>query len=67
MVVGYSTKKEILHIEPYYHFQGLRINSTDSGTQITLIKDGSPSDVCGKVEEGDEIVQVNYQTVVSAS
>ncbi len=25
----------------------------------------SPSDLCGKVEEGDEVVQVNYQTVVS--
>ena len=49
------------------YFQGLRINSTDSRTQITLVKDGSPSDVCGKVEEGDEIVQVNYQTVVSIS
>jgi len=27
----------------------------------------SPADICGKIEEGDEVVQVNYQTVVSGS
>ncbi|XP_026293448.2 uncharacterized protein LOC113217672 isoform X2 [Frankliniella occidentalis] len=32
--------------------------------QIGEIKFGSPAHQCGKVEEGDEVVQVNYQTVV---
>ncbi|XP_034238099.1 uncharacterized protein LOC117643365 [Thrips palmi] len=32
--------------------------------QIGDIKFGSPAHQCGKVEEGDEVVQVNYQTIV---
>ncbi|XP_044742809.1 uncharacterized protein LOC123305220 [Chrysoperla carnea] len=32
--------------------------------QIAEIKFGSPAHTSGKIEEGDEIVQVNYQTVV---
>ncbi|XP_076765347.1 connector enhancer of ksr isoform X2 [Xylocopa sonorina] len=32
--------------------------------QIAEIKFGSTAHQCGKMEEGDEIVQVNYQTVV---
>ncbi|XP_046393555.1 uncharacterized protein LOC124161294 isoform X2 [Ischnura elegans] len=32
--------------------------------QIGEIKFQSPAHQCGKIEEGDEIVQVNYQTVV---
>ncbi|XP_015436099.1 PREDICTED: LOW QUALITY PROTEIN: uncharacterized protein LOC107191550 [Dufourea novaeangliae] len=32
--------------------------------QIAEIKFGSAAHQCGKMEEGDEIVQVNYQTVV---
>ncbi|XP_023711372.1 uncharacterized protein LOC111866550 isoform X3 [Cryptotermes secundus] len=37
-------------------FQGLH--------QISEIKFSSPAHQCGKIEEGDEVVQVNYQTVV---
>jgi hypothetical protein len=33
--------------------------------QIGEIKFSSPAHQCGKIEEGDEVVQVNYQTVVS--
>ena len=44
------------------------MQSSYNGTHIIEgIKDQSPSDLCGKVEEGDEVVQVNYQTVVSIS
>ena len=25
----------------------------------------SPADLCGKIEKDDEVIQVNYQTVVS--
>ena len=25
----------------------------------------SPADLCGKIEKGDEVIQVNHQTVVS--
>ena len=32
---------------------------------ITGVKFQSLAHLCGKLEEGDEIVQVNYQTVVS--
>ncbi|XP_071442402.1 uncharacterized protein cnk [Hetaerina americana] len=32
--------------------------------QVGEIKFQSPANQCGKIEEGDEIVQVNYQTVV---
>ncbi|XP_049840593.1 uncharacterized protein LOC126285326 isoform X6 [Schistocerca gregaria] len=32
--------------------------------QIGEIKFSSPAHQCGKIEEGDEVVQVNYQTVV---
>ncbi|KAK7868377.1 hypothetical protein R5R35_013663 [Gryllus longicercus] len=32
--------------------------------QISELKFSSPAQQCGKIEEGDEVVQVNYQTVV---
>ncbi|KAK9737317.1 Connector enhancer of kinase suppressor of ras [Popillia japonica] len=32
--------------------------------QIAEVKHGSPAHLCRKIEKGDEIVQVNYQTVV---
>nr|CAD7198538.1 unnamed protein product [Timema douglasi] len=35
--------------------------------QIAEIKFSSPAHQCGKIEDGDEVVQVNYQTVVVAS
>jgi connector enhancer of kinase suppressor of Ras 2 len=43
----------------------LLMNSMNSGIQrITDIKFNSPAYHSGKIEDGDEIVQVNYQTVV---
>ncbi|XP_015591697.1 uncharacterized protein LOC107266083 isoform X2 [Cephus cinctus] len=42
------------HILPSFH----------GAHQIAEIKFGSAAHQCGKMEEGDEIVQVNYQTVV---
>ncbi|XP_035205869.1 uncharacterized protein LOC118180902 [Stegodyphus dumicola] len=44
---------------------GIHIKSTYSGVHIIGgIKDQSPAKRCNKVEKGDEIVQVNYQTVI---
>ncbi|GFT58741.1 connector enhancer of kinase suppressor of ras 2 [Nephila pilipes] len=44
---------------------GIHIKSTYSGVHIIGgIKDQSPAKLCNKVEKGDEIVQVNYQTVI---
>ncbi|KAI1286798.1 Connector enhancer of kinase suppressor of ras 2 [Halotydeus destructor] len=44
---------------------GLHIFSSYSGIHIVGgIKQPSPSHRCGRIEEGDEIVQINYQTVV---
>ncbi|KAG8198235.1 hypothetical protein JTE90_021492 [Oedothorax gibbosus] len=44
---------------------GIHIKSTYSGVHIIGgIKDQSPAKSCNKVEKGDEIVQVNYQTVI---
>ncbi|GIX91886.1 connector enhancer of kinase suppressor of ras 2 [Caerostris darwini] len=44
---------------------GIHIKSTYSGVHIIGgIKDQTPAKSCNKVEKGDEIVQVNYQTVI---
>ncbi|KAK3609147.1 hypothetical protein CHS0354_032674 [Potamilus streckersoni] len=44
---------------------GITIQSSYYGIHvISGIKDGSPADFCGKLEKGDEVIQVNYQTVV---
>ncbi|KAG0416186.1 hypothetical protein HPB47_006643, partial [Ixodes persulcatus] len=44
---------------------GMQINSSYSGIHIVGgVKFQSPSHRCGKVDVGDEIVQINYQTVV---
>ncbi|XP_018336617.1 uncharacterized protein LOC108745062 isoform X2 [Agrilus planipennis] len=40
------------------------VSSCNAAHQIAEIKYGSPAHVSTKIEEGDEIVQVNYQTVV---
>ena len=46
--------------------QGLHIQSSYNGLHVIEgIKEQSPADLCGKIEEGDEVIQVNYQTVVS--
>lgn len=38
--------------------------SQNSISSVTDIKNKSPAHTSGKIEEGDEIVQINYQTVV---
>lgn len=44
---------------------GIHIHSSYSGIHIIgAIKFQSPAYKCGKISEGDEIIQVNYQTVV---
>lgn len=44
---------------------GIHINSSYTGIHIIEdVKFQSPAYRCGKIEEGDEIVQVNYQTVI---
>lgn len=44
---------------------GLHIYSSYTGIHMVgAIKDPSPSHRCGRIEEGDEIIQVRYQTVV---
>ncbi|XP_022667440.1 uncharacterized protein LOC111266672 [Varroa jacobsoni] len=47
---------------------GMQITSKYSGVHIVgSVKYQSPVQLCAKVEEGDEIVQVNYQTVLGWS
>ncbi|CAH1798261.1 unnamed protein product, partial [Owenia fusiformis] len=44
---------------------GMKIQSTPHGTHIIDgITEQSPADLCAKIEEGDEVIQVNYQTVI---
>ncbi|XP_017049543.1 uncharacterized protein LOC108093779 [Drosophila ficusphila] len=44
---------------------GFNIESSYNGIhRVTDIKYNSPAHNCGKIEDGDEIVQINYQTVV---
>ncbi|XP_013416563.1 CNK3/IPCEF1 fusion protein isoform X1 [Lingula anatina] len=44
---------------------GMHIQSSYLGTHlIGGVKDQSPADICGKIEEGDEVIMVNYQMVV---
>lgn len=46
---------------------GLQVYSSFNNSGIHIvgwIKRGSPSDRCSRIEEGDEIVQIRYQTVV---
>lgn len=46
---------------------GLQVYSSFNNSGIHIvgwIKGGSPSDRCSRIEEGDEIVQIRYQTVV---
>ncbi|XP_067675863.1 connector enhancer of kinase suppressor of ras 2-like isoform X1 [Haliotis asinina] len=44
---------------------GLHISSSYYGIHaISGIKELSPADLCRKIEKGDEVIQVNYQTVL---
>lgn len=46
--------------------QGLVLQSSYHGVhQVSGVRALSPAYQCGKLQEGDELVQVNYQTVVS--
>ena len=46
--------------------QGLILQSSFYGVhQVSGVIALSPAYQCGKLQEGDELVQVNYQTVVS--
>jgi len=48
------------------YFQGFYIVPSFHGVhQVGEVKCNSVAHQCGKIEAGDEIVQVNYQTVVS--
>jgi connector enhancer of kinase suppressor of Ras 2 len=45
--------------------QGMLIQTSYKGVHVIGgVKFQSPAHQCGKIEEGDEVVQVNYQTVV---
>ena len=53
----------ILHL--CFHDQGMLIQTSYKGVHVVGgVKFQSPAHQCGKIEEGDEVVQVNYQTVV---
>ncbi|XP_022289040.1 connector enhancer of kinase suppressor of ras 2-like isoform X2 [Crassostrea virginica] len=44
---------------------GMRIHSAYYGVHVIgEVKDRSPADLCGKIEKGDEVVQVDQKTVV---
>jgi hypothetical protein len=47
------------------HYLGIQMNSTYNGIHmIVRVQDNSPSSRCGRIEEGDEIIQIRHQTVV---
>ncbi|XP_053396255.1 CNK3/IPCEF1 fusion protein-like isoform X2 [Mercenaria mercenaria] len=47
---------------------GMHIQSSYYGVHvISGIKDMSPADLCGKIEKGDEVIQVNHQIVAGWS
>lgn len=46
-------------------YLGIQMNSTYNGIHmIVRVQDNSPSSRCGRIEEGDEIIQIRHQTVV---
>ncbi|KAG8009614.1 Connector enhancer of kinase suppressor of ras 2, partial [Nibea albiflora] len=54
----FETENKILHV-------GMYIKSTYDGLHvITGTTEGSPADRCKKIHAGDEVIQVNHQTVV---
>lgn len=55
----------MLNIIKIKYFQGFYIVPSFHGVhQVGEVKCNSVAHQCGKIEAGDEIVQVNYQTVV---
>uniref|UniRef100_A0A8C7ZEZ4 Si:ch211-26b3.4 n=1 Tax=Oryzias sinensis TaxID=183150 RepID=A0A8C7ZEZ4_9TELE len=58
----YETENKILHV---VSILGMYIKSTYDGLHvITGTTENSPADQCKKIHAGDEVIQVNHQTVV---
>lgn len=66
-VVSQSAHLELVHLTSIKPSEGLGmyIKSTYDGLHvITGTTEGSPADRCKKIHAGDEVIQVNHQTVV---
>ncbi|XP_018590274.1 connector enhancer of kinase suppressor of ras 2-like isoform X1 [Scleropages formosus] len=66
-VVSQSAHLEVVHLTNIKPSEGLGmyIKSTYDGLHvITGTTEGSPADRCKKIHAGDEVIQVNHQTVV---
>ncbi|XP_061522835.1 LOW QUALITY PROTEIN: connector enhancer of kinase suppressor of ras 2 [Phycodurus eques] len=66
-LVSQSTHLELVHLTNVKASDGLGmyIKSTYDGLHvITGTTEGSPADRCKKIHAGDEVIQVNHQTVV---
>lgn len=66
-VVSQSAHLELVHLTSIKPAEGLGmyIKSTYDGLHvITGTTEGSPADRCKKIHAGDEVIQVNHQTVV---
>uniref|UniRef100_A0A7N8XWR0 Connector enhancer of kinase suppressor of Ras 2a n=1 Tax=Mastacembelus armatus TaxID=205130 RepID=A0A7N8XWR0_9TELE len=69
-LVSQSAHLELVHLTNIKSSEGLGmyIKSTYDGLHvITGTTEGSPADRCKKIHAGDEVIQVNHQTVVSFS
>uniref|UniRef100_A0A667ZZY4 Connector enhancer of kinase suppressor of Ras 2b n=1 Tax=Myripristis murdjan TaxID=586833 RepID=A0A667ZZY4_9TELE len=69
-LVSQSAHLELVHLTNIKPSEGLGmyIKSTYDGLHvITGTTEGSPADRCKKIHAGDEVIQVNHQTVVSFS
>uniref|UniRef100_A0AAQ5XKD5 Uncharacterized protein n=1 Tax=Amphiprion ocellaris TaxID=80972 RepID=A0AAQ5XKD5_AMPOC len=68
-LVSQSAHLEVVHLTSIMPSEGLGmyIKSTYDGLHvITGTTENSPADQCKKIHAGDEVIQVNHQTVVSA-
>ncbi|KAM9440625.1 connector enhancer of kinase suppressor of ras 2 [Clarias gariepinus] len=66
-LVSQSAHLEVVHLTNVLPNEGLGmyIKSTYDGLHvITGTTENSPADLCKKIHAGDEVIQVNYQTVV---
>uniref|UniRef100_A0A8B9D9T9 Connector enhancer of kinase suppressor of ras 2 n=1 Tax=Anser cygnoides TaxID=8845 RepID=A0A8B9D9T9_ANSCY len=69
-LVSQSAHLEVVHLTSIMPSEGLGmyIKSTYDGLHvITGTTENSPADQCKKIHAGDEVIQVNHQTVVSTS
>ena len=56
----------LVYIIDLIFFQGVYLSSSYQGIhQVSRVGAASPAHTCGKILVGDELVQINYQTVVS--